>query len=88
MSRVELILELSGIDPKTGLVTGTGIESTVEFEINSVVGSRMLTVLGSDRSSESSEEVSSSELSGCNRRNIGMVLESYTAICPVNQRIM
>jgi hypothetical protein len=33
MSGTELIPELSGIDPETGLVTGTGIESTVGFEI-------------------------------------------------------
>jgi hypothetical protein len=61
MSRAELIPELLGMEPETGMVPGTGIESTVGFEINLVVGSGMSTVLGSGRSSESLEEVSSSD---------------------------
>jgi hypothetical protein len=47
------------IGSEVGIVLGTGIESTVGFEINSVVGSGMLTGLESGRSSERSEEVSS-----------------------------
>jgi hypothetical protein len=61
MSRVELILELFRMKLGTGLVPRSGIESTVGFEINSVVGSGMSTGLGSGRSSESLEEVSSSD---------------------------
>jgi uncharacterized SAM-dependent methyltransferase len=49
-----LVPELFGIESETG------IELTVGFEINSVVGSGMLTELGSGRSSEKLEEVSSS----------------------------
>jgi hypothetical protein len=61
MSGAELILELFGMELETGLVPGSGIESTVGFEINSVVDSGMSTGLESGRSSESSEEVSSSD---------------------------
>jgi hypothetical protein len=43
MSRAELIPELFKMESKTRVVPGTEIESTVGFEINSVVGSRMLT---------------------------------------------
>jgi hypothetical protein len=46
---------------ETGVVPGTGIESTVGFEINLVVGSGMSTELGSDRSSKNLDEVSSSD---------------------------
>jgi hypothetical protein len=60
MRGTRLVPELFGIESKTGVVLGTGSESTVGFEINLVVGSGMLTGLGSARSSESSEEVSSS----------------------------
>jgi hypothetical protein len=52
MSRAELVPELFGMESETGVVPGTGIESTVGFEINLVVGSRMLTGLESDRSSQ------------------------------------
>jgi hypothetical protein len=61
MSRAELTLELLGMDLETGLVTRTGVESMVGFEINLVVGSGMSTELGSGRFSESLEEVSSSD---------------------------
>jgi hypothetical protein len=54
-----LVLELFGMESETRVVSETGIESTVGFEINLVVGYGMLTGLGSGRSSESSEEVSS-----------------------------
>jgi hypothetical protein len=56
-----LVPELFGIGSKTGVVSGTGIESTVGFEINLVVGSGMSTGLGLGRSSERSEEVLSSD---------------------------
>jgi hypothetical protein len=59
MSGVELVLELFEMELETGEVPRTGIESTVGFEINSVVGSGMLTGLGLDRSSKNSEEASS-----------------------------
>jgi hypothetical protein len=59
ISRAELVPELFGMELETRVVPGTGIESTVGFEINLVVGSGMLTELGLDRSSESLEEVSS-----------------------------
>jgi hypothetical protein len=59
MSGAELIPELLGMDPETGLVPRTGIEPLVGFKINSVVGFRMLTKLGSGRSSKILEEVSS-----------------------------
>jgi hypothetical protein len=52
MSGAKLIPELLGMEPETRLVPRTGIESIVGFEINSVVGSGMSTVLESDRSSE------------------------------------
>jgi hypothetical protein len=61
MRGMELVLELFGMEPEAGVVPKTGIELTVGFVINLVVGSRMLTGLGSDRSSESLEEVSSSD---------------------------
>jgi hypothetical protein len=56
-----LVLELFGLGSEVGIVLGTGIESTVGFEINLVFGPRMLTGLGSGRSSERLEEVSSSD---------------------------
>jgi hypothetical protein len=55
------VLEIFKVGLEVGIVSETGIESTVGFEINLVVGSRMLTGLGSGRSSESLEEVSSSD---------------------------
>jgi hypothetical protein len=61
MRGMELVPELLRMELEVGIVSGTGIESTVGFEINSVVGSGMLTGLGSGRSSKSSEEVSSSD---------------------------
>jgi hypothetical protein len=61
ISGAELVPELFGMELETGMMPGTGIESTVGSEINSVVGSGMSTVIGSDRSSKSLEEVSSSD---------------------------
>jgi hypothetical protein len=61
MSGAELVPELFGMELETRVVPGTGIESTVRFEINLVVGSGMSTGLGSDRFSENLEEVSSSD---------------------------
>jgi hypothetical protein len=42
-----LVPELFGIGLEVGIVLEIGIGSTVGFEINSVVGSRILTGLGS-----------------------------------------
>jgi hypothetical protein len=52
MRGMGLVSDLFRIGSKAGIVLGSGIESTVGFEINLVVGSRMLTGLGSDRSSK------------------------------------
>jgi hypothetical protein len=52
-----LVLKIFRAGLEVGIVLETGVESTVGFEINLVVGSRMLTGLGSGRSSRSSEEV-------------------------------
>jgi hypothetical protein len=61
MRGTELVPELLGMESETGTVLGTGIESTVGFEINSVVGYGMLRGLESGRSSKSLEEVSSTD---------------------------
>jgi hypothetical protein len=45
MRGMELVPELFGMESETGAVPRTGIESTVGFEINSVVGSGMSTGL-------------------------------------------
>jgi hypothetical protein len=55
-----LVLEIFRVELEVGIVLETGVESTIGFEINLVVGSGMLTGLGSGRSSKSLEEVSSS----------------------------
>jgi hypothetical protein len=52
MRGMELVPELFRMESETRVVPKTGIESTVGFEINLVVGSGMSTGLGSDRSSE------------------------------------
>jgi hypothetical protein len=54
-----LVLELFRIGSETGVVSGAEIESTVGFEMNSVVGSGMLIGLESGRSSERLKVVSS-----------------------------
>jgi hypothetical protein len=56
-----LVPEIFGAGSEVRIVSETGIKSTVGFEINSVVGSGILTGLGSSRSSKKSEEVSSSD---------------------------
>jgi hypothetical protein len=55
------IPEIFRVGSEVGIVSETGIELTVGFEINSVVGSGMSSGSGSGRSSERSEEVSSSD---------------------------
>jgi hypothetical protein len=59
MRGIGLVPELFRIESETEIVSETGIGLTVRFEISSVVGSRILTGLGSGRSSERLEEVSS-----------------------------
>jgi hypothetical protein len=51
MRGMELVPELFGMELESRVVPETGIESTVGFEINLVVGSGMSTGLGSGRSS-------------------------------------
>jgi hypothetical protein len=58
MRGMGLVPDLFRIELEARIVSGTGIESTIGFEINLVVDFRMLTGLGSGRSSERLEEVS------------------------------
>jgi hypothetical protein len=56
-----LVSEIFGVGSEVRIVLETGAELIVRFEINLVVGSRIITGLGSGRSSERSKEVSSSD---------------------------
>jgi hypothetical protein len=56
-----LVPEMAGEGSEVRIVSETGIGLTVRFEMNSVVGSRMLTGLGSGRSYKRLKEVSSSD---------------------------
>jgi hypothetical protein len=64
MRGTELVPEIFGEGLEVRIVSETGTESIVGFKMNLVVGSRIITGLGSGRSSERLEEVSSLDVSG------------------------